>query len=143
MENNAINIANTQKSKMGKKYIIGIVIALAIIALSGYLIYEKKYKEEFTATDSAQLQSFMLKGDFLGAESLALWYEAKFPDNIEIKLTKGIAEFQIHKFKEAAQAFQAVIALEPQNDTANRYMSIMLTPPSPKATTTAKPATKK
>jgi tetratricopeptide (TPR) repeat protein len=140
------NIANikqqTGKSKMGIKLALGVVIVLALIAL-GYFLYEKKHKEEFTAADSAQLQSFILKEDFVGAESLALWYEAKFPTNIEVKLTKGIAEFQIHKFKEAAKSFQSVIALDPQNKVANSYMAIMFSPAPVKASTKAPAPTKK
>jgi tetratricopeptide (TPR) repeat protein len=141
MENIANIKSQTEKSKMNIKLATGVFIALAIIAL-GYFLYERKHKEEFTAADSAQLQSFMLKGDFLGAESLATWYEAKFPENIEVKLTKGIAEFQIHKFKEAAKSFQSVLALDPKNKEANSYMAIMFSSAPAKATTQA-PATTK
>jgi tetratricopeptide (TPR) repeat protein len=142
MENIATIKPETQKSKISIKFAVGVVCALVVIALAGYFLYEKKYKEEFTAADSAQLQSFMLKGDFVGAESLAMWYEAKFPNNIEIKLTKGVAQFQIHKFKEAAKSFQSVLALDPKNKEANNYMAIMFSPAPAKANTQA-PATTK
>jgi tetratricopeptide (TPR) repeat protein len=136
-----------------KKLILSL---FALVVVIGIIVIATKYPHNnvgnmntraFSETDSFQLHDLMLKKDFAGAEALAIAFEQKYPTNVEVKLIKGIAEFQLHKIKEATASFRAVVKLDPTNKVAQAYIAIIFSPQSrvltPVPTTPSKTTTKK
>jgi tetratricopeptide (TPR) repeat protein len=116
-----------------------ILSAFALLVVIGIIVIATKYShnklnnvntQTFSKTDSFQLHDFILKKDFASAETLAIDYEQKYPTNIEVKLTKGIAEFQLHKIKEATASFRSVLKIDPTNKVAQAYIAIIFSPQS-------------
>jgi tetratricopeptide (TPR) repeat protein len=75
--------------------------------------------------DLAPLETLLQNKNYSGAETLALEMEKQYPNNAQIELIQGEAEFSLNKYDDALSAFNQVLVIDPSNQTALYYKGII------------------